>query len=375
MSKKIWAVLYARMRRRLFPFIRKVFETLCPGEEFLENWHIEAVAWHLERCLAGDINRLIITMPPRNLKSMCASVAFPVWLLGRDPTCHVICVSYSEDLANAFSLARRKFIQTSLYSKVFPQTHIDKAKNTESEFHTTKGGSCLATSVGGTLTGRGANFFIIDDPIKAEDGASEAARNRTNNWFANTAYSRLNNKDEDVIIIVMQRVHQDDLAGFVQDLDDWTVLDLPAIAPDDDEKVPISDDYVFCRKRGEALHPERESLETLDRIKSVIGSYNFSAQYQQAPVPPGGNMVRAHWFKRYCPTEFGRDFPQIVQSWDTAMVTGQGASYSVCTTWGIIENNYYLLDVLRERLEFPELQRTVIVHARRHQASTVLTAR
>lgn len=363
--------LNAILRTNIHAFIRKTFETVNPGHQFLPNWHIEAIAWRLEQCLKGEITRLIITLPPRNLKSLCASVAFPVWILGRDPTREIICVSYSDELTRLFSRNRRKVMEAAWYRKVFPAARLSKKKNTENEIVTTKGGGCLATSIGGTLTGRGANFIIIDDPIKAGEAMSEAERERVNGWFTNTAYTRLNDKAKDVIIIVMQRVHMDDLVGHVLDLDDWTLLNLPAIATEQEEIV-ISEEFYVKRLPGSELHPERESRDLLDQIKRVIGSYNFAAQYQQTPVPPEGNMIRRDWFKRYDERPRRERFIQTVQSWDTATETGESSSYSACTTWGVIEGRVYLLNVLRRRLDFPSLKKCVIRHAMNWGADRVL---
>jgi len=363
--------LDAILRKDLLAFTRKTFETVIPGEQLLLNWHHEAIAWRLQQCLNGDITRLIVTLPPRNLKSICTSVAFPAWILGRDPTRNVICVSYSDDLARFFSRQRRRTMETAWYRKAFPKARISKTKNTETELVTTQGGGCLTTSIGGTLTGRGANFLIIDDPIKAGEAMSEAERKKVNDWFRNVAYTRLNDKAKDVIVIVMQRVHMDDLASYVQDLDDWTILNLPAIATEYEEII-VSDTHSVERFPGDVLHPARESLETLEQIKRAIGSYAFAAQYQQTPVPPGGNMIKRDWFKRYGKPPSLDRFPQIVQSWDTAIETGDSSSYSVCTTWGIFEERFYLLDVLRARLEFPALKKCVVRHAENWNANPIL---
>ncbi|MCH8113048.1 MAG: phage terminase large subunit [Proteobacteria bacterium] len=348
-----------------------MFETTNQGTDFLPNWHIQSIAWHLEQCVKGDIKRLIITLPPRHLKSLCASVALPISMLGRDPTRHIICASYSDDLARNFSLQRRTCMRAAWYRRVFPNTRVSKKKDTEHEIVTTKGGSIYATSIGGTLTGRGANLVVIDDPIKTGDAMSEAERKSVNDWFQNTLYSRLNNKNEDVIIIVMQRVHVDDLVGHVLGLDDWTVLSLPAIATEA-EKIQIGDDEFYERAAGEILHLAREDEPTLARIKQVIGSHNFEAQYQQTPAPPDGNLIKRPWFRRYAKTP-GRDsFIKIVQSWDTATGTEADNSFSVCTTWGVRENAYYLLDVYRKRLPFPDLVRAAVRLDREYVAHAVL---
>jgi predicted phage terminase large subunit-like protein len=363
--------LQALLRQDFYAFIQKSFETVNQGRVFLPNWHIEAIAWHLDQCVRGDIKRLIIAMPPRHLKSLCASVALPAWVLGRDPTMRVVTASYSEDLASSFSRQTKEILTASWYRKVFPSTRLSRKKNTETEVVTTKGGCRYATSVGGTLTGRGGNLVIIDDPIKADGGMSEAERKRVIEWYERTVFSRLDNKKDDVIIVVMQRIHVEDLAGHLESQGGWTVLKLPAIAPEA-ASIPISQGEVYEREKGELLHPDREDKKVLDEAKKTLGSHGFQAQYQQDPVPPGGNMIKRKWFKRYGKRPDRDRFSHIVQSWDTASAIGEKNSYSVCSTWGVIENRYYLLDVFRDRLDFPNLKHTVVRLARAWGASPIL---
>jgi hypothetical protein len=173
--------LRAFLRIDFCAFTQKVFETVVPGAAFSRNWSTEAVTHALQRVVNGETTRLIINIPPRHLKSICASVALPAFLLGHDPTRKVICVSYSDDLAVKFSNDCRAVMQADWYKRTFPHTEIDRAKNTETEFRTTKRGYRLATSVGGTLTGRGGDVIIIDDPIKPQDAQSEAIATRPSN--------------------------------------------------------------------------------------------------------------------------------------------------------------------------------------------------
>ena len=155
-----------------------------------------------------------------------------------------------------------------------------------------------ATSVGGSVTGRGGDLILIDDPMKPEEAMSELKRAAVNQWFDGTLYPRLDNKDEGVIILIMQRLHVDDLIGHVIEQETWTQINLPAIA-EVPQRVQIGPDRFIERKPGDLLHPERESRETLARTKERLGTYSFSAQYQQSPVPRGGAMIQWHWFGTY----------------------------------------------------------------------------
>lgn len=348
------------LRQDLGFFFQKTFATVQQGDTFKPNWHLDAITHHLEEVMAGRIRRLIINVPPRSGKSLCASVALPACILGRDPTQRIICVSYAQDLANKLSNQTRMLMRTPWYERVFPGTRLG-AKNTESEFETSRGGYRMATSVGGVLTGRGGNFIIIDDPIKPDDAMSEATRSATNDWYDRSLLSRLDDKTTGAIIVVMQRLHVDDLTGHLLAQGGWTVLTLPAIA-EADQFIPIGEGQIHHRRAGELLHPEREPMAVLDELKRSLGSFNFSAQYQQEPVPPGGNMLDIAWFPRYGdlhpPGSYGDD--QVFQSWDTASKAGELNDYSVCTTWLVRKNAYYLLDVFRDRLGYPELRRKII---------------
>ncbi len=282
----------------LYSFAQRIFPIVSPGSPFLPNWHVEAIAHALARVMRGEIKRLIITVPPRSLKSICTSVAFPAFLLGHDPTRRIICVSYSENLARKHANDFRAVMRSPLYKRLFPGTRISAAKDTELEVMTTARGFRYATSVGGTLTGRGGNLLILDDPLNALEAGSERARDTLKQWYANTLLSRLDNKAEDAIVLVTQRLHVDDLVGHLLEQGGWPELSLPAIA-EIEQVVPLGPERLHYRKVGELLHPEREPRSVLEEFKRSMGSAEFAAQFQQQPVPPGGNLIKWAWFSFY----------------------------------------------------------------------------
>src|ERR1019366_4783007 len=244
--------LKAFLRLDLTLFIEKSFHELNPETEFLPNWHIEAIADLLAQCRLGIIKRLIINIPPPSLKSHCVSVAFVAWLLGRNPSAQIICASYAQDLADKHALDCRSVMQSEWYQEIFA-TRLSAQRQAVNEFMTTRKGVRLATSVGGVLTGRGADFIIIDDPLKPDEAMSDARRQTANDWFDHTLSSRLNNKSTGCIILIMQRLHEDDLTGHVQKSNHWKVLRLPAIAEEDEQHV-ISTPYgvqTVVRQAGE----------------------------------------------------------------------------------------------------------------------------
>jgi predicted phage terminase large subunit-like protein len=359
----------AACRKDFVSFVRKVFHVLNPSASFQMNWHICAIAYHLEQVRLGNIKRLIITVPPRSLKSIMCSVAFPAFALGQDPTKRLIVASYSADLAIKHGNDFRMVVNSAEYRGIFPAMRISAMKNTQSELVTTRNGFRLAISVDGALTGRGGDIIIIDDPIAALAALSQKSREHVVDWYSNTLLSRLDDKQNGAIVLVMQRLHEDDLAGvLLRGSDEWTVLSLPAIA-EQDEQIPIGDGQVHVRHAGDVLHPEREPREILESLRAQLGADTFAAQYQQRPVPPGGAMIKRPWVRRYdqLPTS-----GLIIQSWDVANKQGEENDYSVCTTWLIDENKYYLTDVLRGRFDFPTLRRKVAEQAKLHKASQVL---
>ena len=316
---------------------------------------------------------MIINMPPRHLKSHQASVCFPAWCLGHQPGLQILCVSYAQDLADKLSRDCRHILASDWYRQLFA-TRLSAQRQAVSEFDTTAQGCRLATSVGGVLTGRGADIIIIDDPLKPEEALSQAQRQAANDWYDHTLYSRLNDTRTGAIILIMHRLHEDDLVGHVLAQEDWEVVRFPAIA-EGGETYSLDTDlgvHSFTRQCGEALHPERQPLATIEQIRRTIGEYNFAGQYQQAPAPQGGGMVKAAWFRNYAPNERPDKFDRIVQSWDTANKASELSDFSVCTSWGIKDKDLYLLHVLRKRMEYPELKRAVCEQSQAFEASVVL---
>jgi predicted phage terminase large subunit-like protein len=350
----------AVLRQDFYAFIEQSFYELNPETPFLRNWHIQLIAAKLEACRRGEIKRLIINVPPRSLKSLCTSVAFVAWLLGHNPSEQIVCVSYSQELSNKHAMDCRTVMLAPWYLTLFP-TRLSSERQAVPEFKTTRQGVRLSTSVGGVMTGRGADFIIIDDPLKPEEAFSDLQRQNVNDWFDHTLISRLNDKQNGCIIVITQRLHEDDLVGHLLGQGGWTLLRLPATAEEDEEHV-IDTPYGqqrFVRLAGEALHPEREPLETLENIKLIQGEYNFAGQYQQQPAPLGGGMVKKEWFLTYTPTELPPKFEMVFQSWDTANKPSELSDHSACTTFGVKGKHLYLLNVLRKRMGYPDLKRAV----------------
>jgi len=363
----------ALLRDDFASFAAWCFRELNPRTRFAMNWHFEVMAGKLAAVREGRIRRLIISVPPRHLKSHLTSVAFPAWCLGHDPSMQILCVSYAQDLADKLSRDCRRIVSSDRYQRLFP-TRLSPRHQAVPEFETTAQGCRIATSVGGVLTGRGADIIIIDDPLKPEEALSQAQRRAANEWYDHTLYSRLNDKLTGTIVLIMHRLHEDDLAGHVLTQEPWEVVRLPAIADEDElhRAATVFGLQSFGRKAGDALHPEREPPEMLEQIRRTLGEYNFAGQYQQAPAPQGGGMVKAAWFRSYAANERPDQFDRIVQSWDTANKASELSDFSVYTSWGIKGKDLYLLHVLRKRMEYPELKRAVREQRDAFEASVVL---
>lgn len=358
------------LRHDLLAFIERVFYTINPGDTFQSGWHLEAITHALHENRMGHQPRLIITQPPRSLKSISVSVAYVAWMLGHDPSLKFICVSYSSDLASDLARQFRDVMKSDWYRAVFPNVKI--TKDSADETVTSKNGGRLTTSIGGTLTGRGADIILIDDPLKSDDAQSEIARKKVIDWYRGTLISRLNNQTTGKIVLTMQRLHEEDLAGYLLEQDNWAHLDLPAIAQET-QRVAIGPDQFRAWPAGELLHPALLPQEVLDNLKADMGSQAFSAVYLQRPVPVDGNMVRRQWLKTFCLDDLVQeDDDYIVQSWDTALKAGENNDYSVCTTWLVRGQDYYLVDVLREKMEFPQLCQRAKDHSKFYDVEYVL---
>src|SRR5215467_2892797 len=217
------------LRKDFATFAARCFHDLNPLAELAVNWHLEVIAAKLAAVRAGRIRRLIINLPPRHLKSLLASIAFPAWCLGHDPSAQILCVSYAQDLADKLARDCRSIMMSPWYRRIFP-TRLAPHRQAVQEFITTRQGYRLATSTGGVLTGRGADIILIDDPLKPDEALSDAQRKTANDWFSHTLYNRLNDKRCGAIVIIMQRLHEDDLVGHVLTQEAWEGVCFPAIA-------------------------------------------------------------------------------------------------------------------------------------------------
>lgn len=355
----------AILRFDFLAFTQAAFFELEPDTIFEPSWHHEAIAQLLVESKEKK-TRNYINAPPRSLKSFLVSVAWVAFRLGHEPAHKFICASYSRDLASHLAAQCRKLMESQMYRRVF-NTRL--AKITDDELSTTRGGFRITSSVGATLTGLGADTLIVDDPLNANEAYSETARKNVATWFTGTLMSRLNDKRAGAIFVVSQRLHQDDLIGNLIE-DGWDGLVLPAIAPRD--TVIQIGNWRHDWKDGKPLQA-RESLDLLEDQKRQIRAAAFAAQYLQDPVPEAGSLLKIDWLKRYELPPVRQPGDVIVLSFDTAVKVTATAAYSVCLVFLVRNNNeYYLIDVWRKKVEFPELCAAVVSLAGKYTPNAIL---
>ena len=281
--------------------------------------HHRLIADKLEAVERGEIDRLMIFMPPRHGKSELASRKFPAWYLGRNPDKQIIAASYNSDLARDFGRDVRNLVNEPEYQGIFRGVELSADSQAANRMHTNHGGMYIAAGVGTATTGRGADVFLIDDPLKdREEADSERRRDTVWNWYRSTAYTRL--MPGGSIVLIQTRWHEDDLAGRLLEQDgdakdggQWEVLNLPAIDT-----------------AGDALWPDWYPVPVLERIKAAVGPREWSALYQQQPQPDEGTFFQRDWFKHW-------DKLPTLRHYGTSdyAVTDGGGDYTVHTVWGI----------------------------------------
>lgn len=330
---------------------------LCPP-------HLQHLNSKLMDVAAGRCKRLIVTMPPRHGKSLLISQYFPAWFLGLHPDDRIILTSYESSFAASWGRKARDLLIE--FQRLFG-IRIDQGSASVQDWNIYKRmGGMNTAGAGGSISGRGGNI-IVDDPLKnSEEASSEVIREKIKEWYRSTVYTRL--PPDGWIIIVMTKWHSDDLVGWLLDEQKkggevWDVLEFPAIAAHDD---------ILGRKQGEALWPERFPCAELARIKKSIGSFWFAAMYQQNPVPAGGAIIKREWWRYYATVPDKKAFKRYIWAWDTAVKVGEENDYSVGIYLGETDAGYYVLDVKRERLEYPDLKRAITQYYQGSRASAII---
>lgn len=362
---------YDRSEQSLSHFFKAAWPVLEPGKEYLHNWHYDAIAEYLEAVRLGQIRKLIVNMPPRYGKSLTITVCFPVWMWLKDPTKRFLCASYSSSLSIKHNLDRRQLIRSPWFQRAWSDRfELSDEQDQKSEFMNDHRGHMVATSVGGTSTGKGGDILITDDPLNPLMAASDIERDSANTWYDQTWSTRLDNKKTGVQIVVMQRLHEKDLTGHLMAKGGWETLKLEGEATKKTIIVlPVSKREVV-REEGEPLHPEREGTKELEAMKIALGSGGYQGQYQQDPRPSAGGFFHREWWKRY--HELPRNITRKIQFWDTAQKPGISNDYSVCATWAETSTGFYLIDLWRKKVAFPQLEQAAKDLFYKHKPSAIV---
>ena len=337
-------------RNYLLDFTEKTYP------EYKTAWYHKLICSKLDDLLCGKIKRLMIFTPPQHGKSELVSRRLPAFALGRNPCEKIAACSYSADLSEKFNREVQRIIDTHEYAEIFPKTKLNSSNvvsnsrgswlRNSSIFETVDyGGIYKSVGVGGPLTGNKVDLGIIDDPIKDRlEAQSETFRNRVWEWYLDVFSTRLHNESRQ--LLTMTRWHENDLAGRLLETEPakWEVLSLPAISED-------MKNSCDPRQIGEALWPERHSLQNILDIKAK-SERTFTSMYQQRPAPSEGGMFKEKWFKYY--TVMPQRFDRIIQSWDFTFKGTDTSDYVVCTIWGKIGADAYLLGMARGKFDFVE---------------------
>ena len=334
----------------------------CVWPDFVEGSHHRHIADKFNKLATGEINRLIINMPPRHTKSEFASYLLPAWMVGRDPKLKIIQATHTAELAIRFGRKAKNLIDSENYRKIF-KTALQEDSKAAGRWETSAGGEYFAAGVGGAITGRGADLLIIDDPHSEQDAMSKVSLERAYEWYTSGPRQRLQPGGK--IILVMTRWSTKDLTGALvanqkeAKSDQWHVVEFPAIMDD------------------EPVWPEYWKLDELEKVKAALPVTKWNAQWMQQPTSEEGAILKREWWQEY----EGEDIPQIyhvIQSYDTAFLKKETADYSAITTWGVwypsedSGANLILLDAIKGRYEFPELRRVALEQYRYWNPETVI---
>ncbi len=355
-----------KSNEKFIHFTKAVWPTFIMGR------HHARMAEAFERVVAGKLKRLIINMPPRHTKSEFASYLLPAWFLGKYPHKKVIQSSNTGELAVSFGRKVRNLVDQEVYKDIFPGMGLQTDSKAAGRWNTNAGGDYFAIGVGGTVTGKGADLLIIDDPHSEQEAALAESNpeiyDKTYEWYTSGPRQRL--QPGGAIIIVMTRWSKRDLTGRV--LRDsierggvpWELIEFPAELPS-----------------GNPVWPEFWPIEELMALKKELPNSKWMAQYQQNPTSESAAIIKRSWWKEW----EGENPPKcefVLQSWDTAFEKNTRADYSACTTWGVfykesdtsglVEANIILLNAFRDKLEFPALKKKALEKYREEEPDSVI---
>ena len=337
------------LKRSLTAFVRAAWDVVEPSKDFVDNWHIHVLCDQLQQVTDGKIKRLLVNVPPGTMKSLLVSVFWPAWEWARNPELRFLTASYSTHLTIRDNLKMRSIVESEWYQELFG-IKLDPDQNAKVQFKNLKGGWRVASSVGGAATGEHPDRIIIDDPITADQARSEVERLAVKNWFDQTVSTRGVTRDT-AIVVVMQRLHEDDLAGHLIARGGWTHLCLPMRYEGTRVKSETTPEHTADpldqrNVEGELLWPGLFTEKIVRQLELDLGPYGAAGQLQQRPAPIGGGLFKREWFKI---VDAAPATARRVRGWDTAGTEGAG-DWTVGVRLAETKGNFYVEDVQAEQL-------------------------
>ena len=345
--------------KNFIPFVRHVWP------DFISGYHHKKIAKKFEDIRDGKIKRLIVNMPPRHTKSEFASFLFPSWLVGNNPQLKIIQTTHNTELAVRFGRKMKNLIDSQIYQQVFDQVAISVDSKAAGRWETNKGGEYFAAGVGSSITGRGADLLIIDDPHSEQDALSETAFDNAYEWYTSGPRQRL--QPGGAIVIVMTRWSVKDLTGRLIEAqakepkaDQWELIEFPAILPS-----------------NKPIWPEYWDIDSLTATRASLTEQKWQAQWQQNPTAEEGSILKREWWQKWDEDEVP-DLIHVIQSYDTAFSKKETADFSAITTWGVFSHpqrgnpQIILLDAEKGRWEFTELKKHAMEKYKYWEPETVI---
>lgn len=368
-----YEVLQALCRTSFEAFAHKAFGIIEPGTDFETNWHIGCVAEHLEAAYRGEIKRLIINIPPRSLKSYSVAQAFPAWVMGKNPTQKFIMASYAYSLAEDNVRKCRTIMRDDWYKDTFKQTIIRPDQDQKHHFETTQGGIYYGAGIGGTITGKGADYVLLDDPLNPKEGMSDTIRATTISEIRSTLFSRFNDKRTGRFILIMQRLHEGDPTGDLLKDGGYVHVKLPAISHKSVNIVLGGKTWEM--QPNQLLFPKRLTAEILEETRKEMTEIHFAGQFLQEPVPVGGGEFKEDWLQFYQAGGIKPKEMNLVILVDAAGGEELNKKKKKTSDWTVMavvglapDKNYYLLDMIRDRLNPTDRVSTLMMLVRKWAA-------
>lgn len=369
--------IFAKERERrkceksLRAFVEAAWHIIEPGVPFVGGWHVDVLCEHLEAVTRGEITRLLINVPPRTSKSTIVSVMWPCWEWIHEPAHKYLCASYAGTLSTRDNLKARRIIQSEWYRSHWgDRVKLVNDQNQKTRFENDQFGYRLATSVGGSATGEGGSRVVIDDPHSAAEAQSDLMRQTAVDWVRYTMSSRLNTPKKDAIVVVMQRLHEEDVSGYLLSSGGYEHLCLPMryeYNPDTGKRrKTVLGDYDKRQEPGELLMADRYGEKEVSYLERELGSYGSAGQLQQRPSPAGGGILKTDHIMLWPADKPLPAIDFIVQSYDTAFTDNPDSDYTACNVFGIFwhvkeqRNCAIILDSWNDKLTYPDLRQKVI---------------